>query len=153
MGPGLVPGAGHKVKALKPCWTVMFIFFLVARRFPEMVSIPEQQVSNRLGLLTNAGTALGSLPHTRLRSSRGGGSSHRRVGSTRDGSPRPHLADFQGFTVSTGRPRRKTRSRRGVALGARRREPLPQTRGAPPCRQRWVQGGRGPTAFVGETGG
>lgn len=32
-GVGLASGAGHKVKALKPCWTVMCVIFLVACLF------------------------------------------------------------------------------------------------------------------------
>ena len=83
-----------------------------------------------------------------------GGSSLRGVGSTRDSSPRPHLADLQSLTVSTGRPRRKSRSLRGIGLRALRQQPLPQTIGAPPCRQRCgVQGGRGPTDMLKRPGG
>lgn len=99
MGLGLLSGAGHKVKALKLCRTVMRIFFPRRLPFPPDVSLREQQVSNGLSFLTHAVTASRSLPHACLRSPAWGRVFPPRCQSHCGGSPRPppcKLARYHG---------------------------------------------------------
>lgn len=113
---------------------------------PWTVSIPEQQVSNRFGLLTKAVTVLGSLPHTRPRSPAGAGLPTAVSDPLVTARPAPpcRLSACQGVHWEAASEEQE-RERHGT------RDPAS---GAPPCRQICgFQGGRVPTGFVGETGG
>lgn len=131
-GPGLMPGVGHWVKALTPCWIVMCIFFLAA-----LLLLPPQQVSNRLRLLPDRVTALQSPLHAGLRFPRPSGSSLRGVGSPREGSPRPHLADLQSHGVRWEAASGRAGAGEEWGSGSTARAPSPNRRGSSQLPKKW----------------